>query len=51
MKLRIFFSACAMALMGISLTSCDTDIEKIDVQDPVNACKRLITSLMYVVNK
>ena len=23
-----------MALMGISLTSCDTDIEKIDVQDP-----------------
>ena len=34
MKLRIFFSACAMALMGISLTSCDTDIEKIDVQDP-----------------
>lgn len=34
MKLRIFFSAFAMALMGISLTSCDTDIEKIDVQDP-----------------
>lgn len=34
MKLKIFFGACALALMGSSLTSCDTDIEKIDVQDP-----------------
>ena len=28
-----------------------SDIDKIDFKNPVNACKRLITSLMYVVNK
>ena len=34
MKLKIFFGVCAMAFMGISLTSCDTDVEKVTVQDP-----------------
>ena len=28
-----------------------SDIDKIDFKNPVNACKKLITSLMYVVNK
>lgn len=28
-----------------------SDIDKIDFKNPANACKRLITSLMYVVNK
>ena len=34
MKLKLFFCACALAVMGVSLTSCDTDVEKVDIQTP-----------------
>ncbi len=34
MKLKIFFGACALVFMGTSLTSCDTDVEKLEIQDP-----------------
>ena len=33
MKFKIFLSALVLAAVSFSLTSCDTDVEKIDVQD------------------
>ncbi|SFG03370.1 glycoside hydrolase family 18 [Prevotella sp. KH2C16] len=33
MKMKIFFGAFVLAVMGLTLTSCDNDVETIEVQD------------------